>query len=985
MKRTIFIAVIAAVLLSLIILVSGSVVEKRREDMIKSTTVEANLKVAHTTRLVSTFIKERLNVLGIVSSWMNPNWILLPGVYRQDIQENIALVIKRYPGFDSIHFVDRQGTVTWGFPKKKSMEGVNFSKDISDAKQYLALFEKARHERKAVIAPLKVMRFDPVAGKLVQTDVLLLASPVFRSETYMGVLFTILLPDTIGHHFFPASTLGAPKGTFWALVDRDGKILFCDTYMPVSLRKRIPGLVKAPKAETAQREILSSTISPSGKAKKRSEHVLVSYVPLSIDHGRVWYVMRFQSLRPIETALHRWLLQTRAIAFTAIVVLVFTAIFLMISFKRAEEKLDSHNRKYRDLLDNLLVGAFSFDATGKIDYVNKRACEILGYPPEDIIGRDRLFFAWDKERGKIEKISRQRIEGKREPETYRTHMVHRSGKIIDVEIYASPVLDTHGKVQGVQVMFTDITRRVEMEKEIENYTRRLEEQVERRTEALRESESLYRSIFETSLAIIYIHQDDKFRIMNKTGMEFFGFKSKEEMLNANVWDTVPEMERQRRRDNAARRMLGDDVPSSYESLVLNKDGEIRVVECNFQRILYWDGPAILAILFDITERKRLEAEIAHSEKLKSMGQLATGVAHDFNNILAAIMGRIQLLEMHPADPNMVRSCVNLTKKAVEQGITAVKRIQEYTRVRQDRVALELIPLHKIIEDAIEITQFSWKDQAQKRGITIHIERDFRDENLFLSSELREAFMNIILNAVDAMPDGGTLKISTRSAVLEEGTKGVRITFEDTGVGMPKEVLDHALQPFFTTKGTRGSGLGLSIVSGVIERLGGKIDIVSKEGEGTVITIELPWRSEQQDSIKIRRMVTGELHLERRKGSLLVVDDEPALPEIFSELLSSQGYDVVVSTSGEEALALYRENPDRFAIIFTDLGMPGINGWELARKIREKSEDIPIILMTGWGLEISEKDIKKLKITELVSKPVTLETITHIVSRYIDPF
>ncbi len=647
MKRTLAIAIIAGILLFLILLVSGYVVNQRREDMIRNATVAAELKTSHTSYLMSEFIQERLNVLDIVSSWMNPNWSLLPRVYRNDILENLALVLKRYPGFDSIHFVDRRGIVAWGLPPGKSLEGVDFSKDVSHPEQYRTLFRIARLRKTAVAATIDVIQFDPLAGKLVKTEVLLMAAPVFRSETYLGILFAVLRPEAIGTHFFPDMTLRSTKDSFWALVNEKGKILFSNVRIPRYLKKKIEFLVKNQRILHETKGIKSLDFSIDGNHGGRRG--LISYSPLVINPGDIWYVMRIQSLSGIEADIHHWLIQTRIIASVAIVIMVIMAVLIMSSFKRSEEKLDALNRKYRDLLDNLHVGTFSFDASGKIDYVNKRASEILGYSKEELIGRDYLFLAWGNERKEIERFAHQRIDGEQKAETYRTHMVHRSGRVIDVEVYASPMVDEKGQIQGVRVMFTDITRQVEMEQEIESYTRRLEETVQRRTLALRESESLYRSIFETSLAIIYIHQDDKFKLMNRTGMEFFGFASKEEMLRASVWDTVPEVERDKRRKNALRRMRGEDVPSRYESLVFNKDGEVRVVECNFQRILYWDEPAILAILFDVTEKKRLEAEIAHSEKLKSMGQLATGVAHDFNNILAAILGRVQLLEMNPGE------------------------------------------------------------------------------------------------------------------------------------------------------------------------------------------------------------------------------------------------------------------------------------------------------------------------------------------------
>ena len=976
MKRSIVLLSIAILLLFFILLISGHFVRKTGEDLIESARNKATLKTLFAARMISEFVQERLKVLDTVSSWINPFWITSPEAFEQDIDENVQRLLKQYPGFESLHFINRKGVVLWGVPESRSMKGVNFLTDLSNPSSYKTLFETARKRKRAILSPLQVTYFDPVKGNLKKTEVMLMAAPVFRSETYYGVLLAILKIDAVAKRFFP---LGEREGKeLWMLAGNHGELLFATDAIPQEVRKEISQCCGL----SGQKTKCNSRIIQVSLINGENEKFLLSCSDLLLNFSKHWHVVRIYPLKFIEREMGYWLLQTRIISGIAILVIVLVAVFIVGSLQRSEKKLDLMNRKYRALLDNLFVGIFSFDHAGRIDYVNQRGCDILGYTPEELIGKDRLFFAWDKERPKIEQISRLRIEGKKGAETYRTHMVRKSGQIIDVEIHAFPVADADGKVESVRVFFTDITRQLEMEREIQNYTRHLEELVQQRTQALRESETLYRNIFETSLAIIYIHQDERFKIMNKRGMEFYGFESEEEMLRANVWDTVPEGERQRRMENARRRINGEDVPRQYESLIINKAGEIRVVACHFQRIQYKGEAAILAILFDVTEKKHLEAEVVQAEKLKSMGQLATGIAHDFNNILFAILGRIQLLEQNPNDPQMALDCAEKIKQAVEQGANTIKRIQEHTRVRRDRFTAHPLPLHQIIEDAIEITRYAWKDQAQKQGITIKIEKALEDDNRLFSTELREVFMNVILNAVHAMPNGGTLRIKTRSLKVNGNHGGAQITFEDEGVGISPEMLKHIFKPFFSTKGSEGSGLGLAIVSEVVKKLGGTVEIDSKPGKGTKLTITLPWQPTEKDS-KGWEDERGGYAGKKRKGAILIVDDEVALPEIFKDFLSSRGFEVATATSGEEALQLFLKNSRRFGLIFTDLGMPGMNGWQLVKKIREIEKNIPIILMTGWGLEISEEDIRKAQVTELLSKPVTLNRIKKIVSRYLE--
>ncbi len=977
MKRSLIILLVACGLSVLIFLFSDSVARRNQRFLINTVRNETMMETRHVTYLISGFLKERRKVLATMALWMNPFWIISPDAFREEITENIQKVLDQYPGFNSIHFLNRQGIVVWGVPLSKSLKGVNLFHDIACPRRYQALFQQALQKETTLLSPLRITEFDPQSGTLKKIQMLLIIAPVFRNETYLGSLMAIMRIDTIGRRFFSLSA--DEKVGLWGIVDEKAHLLYANTR-----QTELPDFLEKVIRKAGPSVYFYTGIAHKGQETSMENAYLVSWARLPVGLRNTWRIFHAVSLNRIASETQFWLGQIRDIAFVVIAIMVLTAIFMMVSLQRSEARLDTLNQKYRDLLDNLLVGTFTFDATtGKIDYINQRACEILGYKPEELIGKDRLAFAWEEEKDRIDQISGDRMRGVRGSERYRAHMVHRSGRIIDVEIFAAPVRGPRGKVQSVRVSFTDITRQLQMEREIQAHTQHLEELVQQRTRALEESEALYRGIFETSLAIIYIHQDDKFRLMNQTGMAFFGFESREEMLRTNVWDTVPEGERERRRRNARQRMAGKPVPNRYESLVLNKKGDIRVVECNFQRIQYQGKTAVLAILFDITEKKKLETEIVHAERLKSMGQLATGVAHDFNNILSAILGRVQLLKTDPGDSDKVRSCIHLVEQAVEQGINAIKRIQEITRVRQARWVPEPLPLHRLVEDAIEITRYSWKDQAQKQGKTIRIETDLKDVNRPLSSELREVFMNLIINAVDAMPKGGLLRIQTMGCILRTQQEGVRIVFEDTGEGISPEVLKHVLEPFYTTKGRQGTGLGLSIVSEVVGRLGGTVNIESRVGQGTRVILEIPWPTEDGTG-KTSSSDGGSQHpgTPNGDGALLVVDDEPALTGIFVDLLTPRGWEVVTANSGEEALKFFLEEPDRFALILTDLGMPKMNGWEFIRRVREISEDIPIVLMTGWGLEISEEDRIKARVSEVIAKPLTVQTILETVARYI---
>jgi len=384
----------------------------------------------------------------------------------------------------------------------------------------------------------------------------------------------------------------------------------------------------------------------------------------------------------------------------------------------------------------------------------------------------------------------------------------------------------------------------------------------------------------------------------------------------------------------------------------------------------------------ITEQERIREQFAQMEKLSALGELASGVAHDFNNTLAGILGRAQLLLMRTQDPEVIR-CLRIIVRSAQDGAKTVKRIQDFARQRRDK-NFELVAIDQLLLDIIEITRPRWKDSAEAANVHIKFESRI-STNAFImgdESELREVLINIIFNAVDAMPQGGKITLSA-----EESGDSVSVSIGDTGAGMSPEVKARVFDPFFTTKGKAGLGLGLAVSYGIITRHDGTINLESEVGRGATFCISLP-KAAAQAHLKARAAAELPAPLTLpprvRKLRILVVDDEAPLREILSEMLEHQGHEVRLAGSGHEALELF--DAEKFDAVFTDIGMPGMNGLELSRSINERDSRVPIAVITGWGNEVDLQEQSAAGVNWIVAKPFTAARIyelTHDVSLYLN--
>ena len=503
---------------------------------------------------------------------------------------------------------------------------------------------------------------------------------------------------------------------------------------------------------------------------------------------------------------------------------------------------------------------------------------------------------------------------------------------------------------------------------LERLNTTLETQVIQRTRALEESTAQYKSLVESSPDSILIVQDGRVRFINRAFAETFGILENEVV--------EPDFQLSRIFDPSSAALAGGRIaawergesPSPAEVLGKDAQGRTRHLELRGSRIEYQGRPAAECLLVDMTEAKRLRERLSETEKLRSLGELASGVAHDFNNLLGAILGRAQLLRRQGLSSDVDHD-LSVIEKAAQDGRETVRRIQEFSRTRRDK-KFELVDLSEILQDCVEITKTRWKDDALRRKVYIRPSLDAAEVPPILgnASELREVFTNLILNAVDAMPQGGALQLSCR----REGDRVVaKVT--DTGVGMTENIRQHLFDPFFTTKGARGMGLGMSVVYGIVTRHEGKIEIQTALGEGTTFTLEFPVSQERH--VPVAGSDGAALPQLLRPGRILVVDDEPDVAEVVKDVLTTAGHAVDTALSGTVALQMMELSS--YDIVFTDLGMPDMSGWEVAEKINEFRPGVPVALVTGWGTSLDEADAKRRGVVAVVHKPFEIDELLRI--------
>lgn len=369
------------------------------------------------------------------------------------------------------------------------------------------------------------------------------------------------------------------------------------------------------------------------------------------------------------------------------------------------------------------------------------------------------------------------------------------------------------------------------------------------------------------------------------------------------------------------------------------------------------------------ELSTAQEQLIMSEKLRALGEMAAGIAHDFNNLLGVILGNSQLLQ-RLTDNSKQLGGLRAIEEAALNGAETVRRIQEFTCVASPGKMEEIDP-NELIKEAIEVTKPKWKDDAQRKGIFIKIETELNAKKPIFGnlSDLKEAIGNLIRNSVDALPNGGNIIVRSR-----EENDTLYIEVEDNGIGMNEETAKKVFFPFFTTKHKQGTGLGLAVTYGIVSRHKGEITVKSSLGKGTIFRIKLPLKTENVSPAVLEDLT----EVRGRKAHILIIDDDENIRNILEEMLNYSGHTVVVAHGGRDGIEKFE--PGRFDMVFTDLGMPEISGWDVAREIKNKDKSIPLVLISGWGAQLDEETLQDSGVDLVVAKPFKLEKLIDVVSR-----
>ena len=374
----------------------------------------------------------------------------------------------------------------------------------------------------------------------------------------------------------------------------------------------------------------------------------------------------------------------------------------------------------------------------------------------------------------------------------------------------------------------------------------------------------------------------------------------------------------------------------------------------------------------LTELKETQQQVVQQERLRALGQMASGISHDFNNLLTPIVGYSELLltsTKHMGDKDTIERYLRLINTAGQDAANVVKGMREFYR-SHDEEEFTPIGLNELVGQAISLTQARWKDDAQARGVSITLKTDLQETPPVSGdeSQLREVLINLILNAADAMQSDGTITVGTRiddeHVVVEVG---------DTGSGMTQEVRRQCLEPFFTTKGNEGTGLGLSMVYGIIVGHRGTVDIESEVGQGTTFTIRLPVHT--SGAIEPDCGDEGSRSIPAKR--ILVVDDEPTIRELVADYLTADGHSVETAADGRDGLKRYLAGS--FELVVTDRAMPEMNGDQLASAIKQETPGKPIIMLSGFGDIIRDNGERPEGVDIVLSKPVKRSELRQAVA------
>jgi len=625
--------------------------------------------------------------------------------------------------------------------------------------------------------------------------------------------------------------------------------------------------------------------------------------------------------------------------------------------KRAEEALRESEELHRKLLMTVPDLIIRTNLQGDIIFVNEFTFNKIRFnPKENLLGKNMLSFVAEKDLQRAIENTKLMFE---KPLGVKEYLLSFEDKIeIECEVNGDIIIDADNKPIGMVYVIRDITERKQAEA------------------ALRESEERFSKAFKSSPAPLVISEIEtgKFIDVNERWIQMLGYSLEENLGHTSkehgIWDDPKDL------DKAIELIKKDghfkDLPIKF----VTKSGEKRDAFWSAEIIFLHGKEVMLSSIYDYTEQKIIQEALLESQRLSAVGEMSSAIAHDFNNSLQSISGNLELAILKMENRHPLRKYLETIKKVVSDAAVRVQLLQRFAGKSKSRYEYIHVDLNQVVKDVIVQTRPLWKDSVQKEGMVIRFETSYTDIPGILGNEgeLRSAVYNLIKNSIEAMPSGGVIKIKTSCK-----DNNVYLNCIDTGTGMDEETKSRVFQPFFSTKGFEtGRGMGMVNAYSIIKEHGGKLEIIkSQPGKGTEIQIILPV-SDIQEKAQVIEHKDSNVEL---TANILWVDDDNLIREVAAEMLEVLGHNGDVVGSGEEALIKLNEN--NYDLVVTDIGMPGMNGWELADKIKELYKgEIKVAVLTGWGDQIDDDEKQRHGVSFIIGKPFKIEQIERLITEAV---
>ncbi len=658
--------------------------------------------------------------------------------------------------------------------------------------------------------------------------------------------------------------------------------------------------------------------------------------------------------------------------------------------RRIQDELEETRDRYSHLYDFAPIGYFALNQKGIIDEANLTIAAMLGVDRSALIGQPFTRFILRDDKDTFYKHRQQLLEIEA-PQSCELRLVKKDGHVFYARLECTTITNKGEDGKQIRAAVSDVTERNQAEEALLKAHCELERRVEKRTaeltktnheltgeiderkraeEALRESEEKYRVLFEgiTHGILGTDFETRRFLFANPSICRMLGY-SEGELLQLGVADIHPkdslddvisEIESQAR----------GEKPLSHEIPCLRKDGSVFYADIAGSVTEVHGRKCMVGFFMDITERRKLQSQLQQSRKMEAVGTLAGGIAHDFNNILAIILGNAELASDDVPDSNPISDSLEEIRKASIRARDMIRQLLAFSRKTEEESSpIDMAP---IIKESMKMLRCAIPASVE---FTQHISDDVYDV-LGDAAQINQIVMNLVTNAADAMSEeGGILEVTLGNIFLQKEktcldrvlSPGpyVRLRMRDTGEGIEPEIMDRIFEPYFTTKEVgKGTGMGLSVIHGIVKRHGGGIRVESEPGKGTLFEIYFPALEKKAEEEK-----EPEGEIKGGSGRILFVDDEESMVNLNRKRLERLGYQVKTTTKPLQALKWFKVDPDQFDVIITDMTMPRMTGDSLAAEVLKIRPHMPVIICTGYSERMSAKKAETLGVRKYIEKPI----------------